>query len=260
MTEGEKLKPQKSPVNPGVEMRGPAVFIDGGEEWDEYFLATGVHARRVSADLDELRALRLKRTGGSVFPRKVSRFLQIKYPDGKDGWRYESARTQNRQDAEALLRLRAYEASAGVLPSTATFEQIVDALVHDAEVRGRKAARPAFAARALKAKLAGHRAEAYDYAVWLKYAVDRGKEASRATVHFELATARRAYKLARRKGLIAKVPEFPSIGGVHVRQGFIEPAEWERVRAGFERRSRRRRGIRLSVRCAADGSAFAQLG
>jgi hypothetical protein len=62
------VKPQKPPVKPGVEMRGPAVFIDGVEERDEYFLATGVLARRVSADLGELRALRLKRKGGSVFP------------------------------------------------------------------------------------------------------------------------------------------------------------------------------------------------
>jgi hypothetical protein len=94
MTEVKNLKPQKPRVNAGVEMRGPAVFIDGVEERDEYFLATGVHARRVSADLDELRGLRLKRTGGAVFPRKGTRFLQIKYPDGKGGWRYESARAE----------------------------------------------------------------------------------------------------------------------------------------------------------------------
>ena len=142
---------------------------------DEYFLATGAYARRVQSDLDELRASRLKRTGGAVFHRPGSRFWQIKYADGKGGWRYESTHSESRREAEARLRFRAYEASAGVLPSTATFEQIVDALVQDAEVRGRKVARTAFAGRALKAKLAGHRAEACDYAVWLKYAVDRGK-------------------------------------------------------------------------------------
>jgi integrase len=219
----------KPPVNPGVEMRGPTVFIDGAEERDEYFLATGEHARRVSADLAELRALRGKRIRAKVFHRKGSRFLQMRYPDGKGGWRDESTHTENRHDAQALADFRAYEASAGVLPSTATFEQIVDALVHDAEVRGRRVARLARAARALKAKLAGHRAEACDYAVWLKYAVDRQKEVSRDTVHLELAIARRAYRLARAKGLIANVPEFPRIGNLRVRQGFVDPAHCARV-------------------------------
>ena len=214
-------------------MRGPAVFIDGAEERDEYFLATGVHARRVSADLAELRALRRKRIRAKVFHRKGSRFLQMRYPDGKGGWRDESTHTENRRDAQALADFRAYEASAGVLPSTATFEQIVDALVHDAEVRGRRVARLARAARALKAKLAGHRAEACDYAVWLKYAVDRQKEVSRDTVHLELAIAHAAYKLARKRGLVANVPEFPTIDKLHVRQGFVDPAEWARVRSGL---------------------------
>ena len=56
----------------------------------------------------------------------------------KGGWRYESARTQNRHDAEALLRLRAYEASAGNLPGTATFEQIIERLLDAAKVAGLK--------------------------------------------------------------------------------------------------------------------------
>ena len=78
------MKPEKTAGIISSRAARPHVFVDGVEERDEYFLATGVHARRVSADLDELRALRLKRTGGSVFSRKgSSRFLQIKYPDGK---------------------------------------------------------------------------------------------------------------------------------------------------------------------------------
>jgi hypothetical protein len=137
----------KPPVKPGVEMRGPAVFLDGVEERDEYFLATGVHARRVSADLAELRALRRKRIRAKVFRRRGSRFLQMRYPDGKGGWRDESTHTENRRDAQALADFRAYEASTGMLPSTATFEQIVEALVHDVEVRGRKMARLARAVR-----------------------------------------------------------------------------------------------------------------
>jgi hypothetical protein len=91
MTEGEKLKPQKPPVNPGVELRGPAVFVDGVEERDEYFLATGEHARRVSSELAEYRKLLTKRMRPKVFERRGSRFLQIRFSDGKGGSRDESA-------------------------------------------------------------------------------------------------------------------------------------------------------------------------
>ena len=193
-------------------MRGPAVFIDGVEEREEYFLATGVHARRVSADLDELRALRLKRAGGCVFPRKNSRFLQIKYPDGKGGWRYQSARTQNRHDAEALLRLRAYEASAGNLPGTATFEQIIERLLDAAKAAGLKSvARMTRAAKALRKKFEGSRAEQIDGGAWRKFAMERLEHAAPDTVNYELSIAKRAYRLARTDGIVRSIPEFPPI-------------------------------------------------
>ena len=226
------MKPQKPPNNPRVELRSPTVFVDGVEERDEYFLATGVHARRVSADLDELRALRLKRTGGSVFSRKgSSRFLQIKYPDGKGGWRYESARTQNRHDAEALLRLRAYEASAGNLPGTATFEQIIERLLDAAKVAGLKSvARMTRAAKALRKKFEGSRAEQIDGGAWRKFAMERLEQAAPDTVNYELSIAKRAYRLARTDGLLRSIPEFPRIKNLTVRRGFIEAEGWRALR------------------------------
>jgi len=251
----------KPPVKPAVEIHGLAPVVINGVEQpsDDLLLATGADARRIASDLAELRALRSKRIRPKVFRRRGSRFWQIRYPDGKGGWRDESTRSENRRDAQALADFRAYEASAGVLPSTATFEQIIDALVHDAEVRGRKVARPARAARALKAKLAGHRAEACDYAVWLKYAVDREKEVSRDTVHLELAIARRAYRLARTKGLVANVPEFPRIGGLHVRQGFIDVAQWARL-CDHLGDDALRDAAEFAFLCAPDGSASALVG
>jgi hypothetical protein len=212
-------------------MRGPAVFIDGVAERDEYFLATGVHARRISADLAELRALRLKRAGGCVFPRKGSRFLQIKYPDGKGGWRYESARTQNHQDADALLRLRAYEASAGNLPGTATFEQIIERLLDAAKIGGLKSvARMARAGKALRAKFEGCRAEQIDSGAWRKFANERLEHARPDTLNYELSIAKRAYRLARTDGLLRSIPEFPRIKNIRVRRGFVEAKEWRALR------------------------------
>jgi integrase len=208
------------------------VFVDGVEERDEYFLATGVHARRVSADLDELRALRLKRTGGSVFSRKgSSRFLQIKYPDGKGGWRYESARTQNRQDAEALLRLRAYEASAGSLPGTATFEQIIERLLDAAKIGGFKSvARMARAGKALRAKFEGCRAEQIDNGALREFVKERLQQVAPDTVNYEVSIAKRAYRLARADGLLRSIPEFPRIKNLRVRRGFVEAKEWRALR------------------------------
>jgi hypothetical protein len=219
-----------------VEIRGFApLVIDGVEQpAGDYLLATGADARRAHGELAELRAQRFKSVGGSVFKRPRSPFWQIKYRASDGRWRYESIRTaQSRREAVWWLKQRVFEASTGRLPGTASFEQVIDALMAAARVSSRKVARLAGAARALKARLAGYRAEACDYAVWLKYADERGREAARDTVHLELAVAKRAYRLARAKGLVSTIPEFPSIGNLRVRQGFVDPRQWEQLRAGL---------------------------
>jgi len=197
-------------------------------------VASGGAARRLYGDLTELHALRLKRAGGSVYKRPGSRFWQIQYlVNGK--WRQETAHTEKKRDAEALLREKVFHASAGTLPGTSTFEQVIDAVVDDARVRGNKAAaRIAGAARALKARLEGYRAEACDYSVWLKYAKERQQEASADTVHFELTIAKRAFKLARVNGIVSRVPDFPPIRNLRVRQRFVDPAQWMQVRAKLQ--------------------------
>jgi len=150
---------------------------------------------------------------------------------GEGRWRYESIRTaQSRREAEWWLKQRAFEASAGRLPGTASFEQVIDALVDDARVRGRKVARLASAAHSLKKRLAGYRAQACDYSVWVKYAAERELEVARDTVHLELTIARSAFRLARAKGMVSSVPEFPTIGNLHVRHGFVDPHQWKQVR------------------------------
>ena len=169
-----------------------------------------------------------------MFSRKgSSRFLQIKYPDGKGGWRYESARTQNRQDAEALLRLRAYEASAGNLPGTATFEQIIERLLDAAKIAGFKSvARMARAGKALRAKFEGCCAEQImDSGAWRKFVRERQEQgAARDTVNYELSIAKRAYSLAKEDELVASIPKFPRIKNLRVRRGFIEAKEWRALR------------------------------
>jgi len=140
---------------------------------------------------------------------------------------------KSRREAEWSLKQRAFEASAGLLPGTSTFEQILDALLDDARVSGRNVARLEGAARTLKARLAGYRAQDCDYSVWVKYAAERKQKAAADTVHLELAIAHRAYRLARAKGLVSAIPEFPKIRDLRVRHGFVDPRQWEQVRVGL---------------------------
>ena len=204
-------------------------FLPAGEK---FLVATGAHARRIEADLAELRELRLKAVGGSVFKRAGSAYWQIKYPvNGKV--RYETTRTTDKREAERLLGWKVRQASDGLLPGTASFEQVLDHLLDDARARGLKSVgRMERAAKAMRARLEGYRAEHVDRGVWSKFVAQRLEQgAARDTVNFELSVARRAYRLAHESGMVATVPLFPKIKNLHVRRGFIEPSEWPALRA-----------------------------
>src|SRR5215467_13556920 len=109
--------PQPPKVGLRVRSDGVLETLDGAEvEIAEgsgnFYLTTGEDARRAQSDLAELRALRLKQSGGSVYKRKGSHFWQMQYVvNGK--LRQESTHTQSKRDAEALLRERVFHASAG---------------------------------------------------------------------------------------------------------------------------------------------------
>ena len=208
----------------------PAPIVET-ETADNFHLSTGKHARALMADLAELHKLRLQNVGGSVYKRSRSSVWQIKYlVAGK--WVQQSSRTSIKKDAEALLRERVYLANAGTLPGTVSFETIVDALVADRRILGNKAvARLAGAAKALKLRFEGSRAEDLGYDAWRKYADARRHKDGRAadTVNLEISVARSAYKLARKNGSISKVPDFPHLKP-RIRQGFVDPAAWKRLR------------------------------
>jgi integrase len=194
-------------------------------------VATAAEARRLFGDLDELRALRLKRAGGRVFKRGRSPYWQIRYLAGDGKWRDESSHTRQKRDAEALLAEKVYQASAGLLPGTATFEGVIAHFLRDARVRGlRSVARLECACKALLNQLAGHRAEKIDRALWLKYLEERQQEAAPDTVHLELSIARRAYRVALAAGLVRAVPDIPRVPHLNVRAGFIDRSDWPRVR------------------------------
>jgi len=201
------------------------------EKGEEILVASGAHARQIYADLEELKRLRLNRSVGSVFQRAGSRFLQIKYQvAGK--WKYESTATEDLRTAQRMLAARVYEASAGLLPGTATFDQAVALLLDDARVRGlRSVSRLERASRPLLARLEGTRAKDISHAALVKYAADRRKGGRASdSIKFELDVARRALKLAQREGWISRVPESPRIEHLRVRSGFFDAHEWAQVR------------------------------
>jgi len=197
----------------------------------EAIVATGRDARRIGADLEELRRLRRQSSGGSVYKRKRSRYWQIKYPLLDGSWRQESTRAESRREAERLLAFKIYQSSAGLLPGTASFDQVVEHFLRDARIRGLRAvARLERACKRLLERLEGYRAEQIDRAQWLKYLDERQGEVAADTVHLELSVARQAYRVAIAAGLVRTMPDIPQVKHLHVRAGFIEPQDWLHVR------------------------------
>ena len=229
---------QSNPTSKPLEFNAAtrAALEDALARNDDFYLATGADARRARGDRAELVALRAKRIVGSVFKRARSPFWQIKYPTRDGRWRYESIRTaQSRRDAEWWLRQRMFEESAGLLPGTATFEQIIERALDAAKVGGFKSAgRMTRASKALLAKFEGSRAEQVDRGEWRKFVSERLQQAAPDTVNYELSIAKRAYRIALSDGLVRSIPSFPPIRNLRVRRGFINATEYNALRARLQ--------------------------
>lgn len=230
--QGQQMKSNKSPAESSHSDATQKTIESLLELHDsETIVATGRDARRIGADLEELRRLRRQRSSGSVYKRRRSPYWQIKYPLPDGSWRQESTRAESRREAERLLAFKIYQSSAGLLPGTASFEQVIEHFLRDARVRGLRAvARLERACKRLLERLEGYRAEQIDRARWLKYLDERGSEAAADTVHLELSVARQAYRVAIAAGLVHALPDIPQVKHLRVRAGFIEPQDWLRVR------------------------------
>jgi integrase len=190
-------------------------------------------ARRVAAELAEIRELRAQRSGGKLFKRKGSPFWQFRILVS-ERWIDESSgiRFKEKAAAQRLLDHKVYLASAGQLPGTATFDQAVELLLDNARVRGLKSVgRMGRATSALLSRLSGMRAKDVDYPALMKFAAQRQEECAPDTVRFELDVARRALQLARAAGWITSLPLFPRIEHLHIRTGFFDAVQYEQVRA-----------------------------
>lgn len=76
----------------------------------------------------------------------------------------------------------------------------------------------------------GRKASAVNYAVLQAYVASRqDADASDSTIHNELAALRRAYRLARKAGKVATVPDFPMPKVENVRESFFTVAQLDRL-------------------------------
>jgi integrase len=132
-----------------------------------------------------------------------------------------------------LLRQRQAEIGRGhvVGPDVqrTTFEDLAEMLTTDYELNGRKSL-PAMLDRVRKLReFFGWRLAANITAESITAYVRSRREASPATVRYELAMLKRMFRLGLRAGRVSHRPEFPSIEVRNARPGFFEREEVERV-------------------------------
>ena len=169
---------------------------------------------------------------GSVFKRKRSTFLYIRYYDATGKRRTESARTTSRTKAERLLRQRLDETDRGETshPDRVTFDDLLDLLLHDREVNGRSMR--TIRSKHLKAAFKGKRARHINGLTVKQYERDRlASGAARATVNNELAALRRMFNLAVEHGILlpTQAPKIRTPDPKNARHGFFDLDEFKAV-------------------------------
>ncbi len=149
----------------------------------------------------------------------------------------ESSGSADPRKAEKLLARRQAELGIGafVAPDVkrTTFEHLAQIIRDDYAVNGRRsAARLENSLTQLAKAFAGARAlplTADRLTAYLRQRLEQG--AAAATVRNELNALRRAFRLAKRAGKVAQVPDFPSITLHNTRTGFFEEADFRAVLA-----------------------------
>lgn len=167
---------------------------------------------------------------GGVYRR--GRLWWIHYQLQGQPRRFESSGSTIRADAVALLQKRMVDARERKHPALpASFEDLHELLVDDYGLSGRKSAARAKSAFAhLSAAFKGAKAGRIDGAALLAYANARkGAGARPATIRYELALLRRAFKLAHQVGRVVAVPPFPTISVSNARTGFFEEPQFRAV-------------------------------
>ncbi len=154
----------------------------------------------------------------------------------------ESSRSDRRPVAERLLRQRLGEAAAGIAPASGaariTYEQMRDALLADYAANRRKWLRqdkdgkPYIIGIAhLDDFFAGRRAAGVTTDAIRSFIRKRQEEdAANGTINRSLALLRRMFRLAVQDGKLHDVPHFPMLKEAPPRRGFLEHADFQKLR------------------------------
>jgi integrase len=175
---------------------------------------------------------------GSTFQRGSTYWVQY-YIHGK---RYrESAESTNPAVARRLLKKRIGDAASGrpVLPQVekTKLSDITKMLLDDYKANGRRSLDRAEDAVAHLHEFFSPDTRAIDitsdritaYQVHRQQETYKGKPVASATVNYEVAMLRRAFRLGARAGKVAVRPEVPMLHVENARKGFFEPEQHRAV-------------------------------
>ena len=183
---------------------------------------------------------------GSIYKR--GNIYWVAYVDLNGKQQCESARNRsagtkgNHSDAVRLLNLREGKLAEGIAVTPQTGKLVLDdalnAVLQDHDVNQRRSKehvkrrielhiKPYFGINTRLASIGSERLRAY-----VAHRTQEG--ASPATCNRELSIVRRAFRLALEGERVTSVPKFPMLDeSRNVRQGFLEPADFEKVRAAI---------------------------
>jgi integrase len=174
---------------------------------------------------------------GIVYSRPESKFLWVEY--WVDGQRYrESTETSDRKAAQRFLDRRiaekmSHQAGLSVFigPQTTPLNHLLDLLIEDYRIRGRKSlATTSYRLAAIRGHLGECTVGELTTAKLRWYVARRMDEGrSNATINRELAAIRRAMHLGKAEYSVKEIPEFPTLPERNVRRGFFEHEDVERV-------------------------------
>lgn len=171
---------------------------------------------------------------GSLYRRGKIWWLQV-YQAGRAA--RESTGTEDKAEARRVLRERERQIDAGERPATtkATWQDAADDLMAYYRAYGTRNPREAGHRLAdLDRQFQGFKLADIDAVAVTGYVVKRkGMGMANGTINIELATLRRALRLAQEHGKLAKVPVIKMLKPNAPRSGFFEPEQFQAVSAAL---------------------------
>jgi len=160
--------------------------------------------------------------------KKASKVWWISYPDGKGGQRRESTKRTVKKEAQAILNQRLANPETAEPPATVTFDALIQLVLDDYRANGQKSLPSTWHPLAA---FGGKQAASIRNADIVRYRGDRLEAgAAPATVNRELAVIRRAFRLGKDSDMVRDIPSIKMLKEQNVREGFLEPEEFERLR------------------------------